>query len=82
DAIMQDSYNNRGLAKIYLKEYTSAIEDYNKAIELDPYDARVFTNRGDAKQYQGKITDACMDWKKAQELGDPNNDEKIKKLCE
>ena len=79
---MQDSYYKRGIAKIYLKEYSSAILDFNKAIELDPYDARVFTNRGVAKQYEGKITDACMDWKKALELGDDNNYENIKNYCE
>jgi tetratricopeptide (TPR) repeat protein len=40
-----DAYNNRGTAYDDLKEYERAIEDYNKAIELDPNYALAYDNR-------------------------------------
>jgi len=41
-----EDYNNSGNAKQNLKDYKGAIQDYNKAIELDPKDARGYLLRG------------------------------------
>ena len=46
---MQLAYYNRGFVKNGLKDYAGAIEDYTKAIELDPKSAVVYYNRGFVK---------------------------------
>jgi tetratricopeptide (TPR) repeat protein len=55
------TYNNRGLAYHELKQHEKAIEDYNKAIELNPKYAVAYNNRGFAyhelKQYEKAIED-------------------------
>ena len=56
-----DEYNERGNAKKRLKDYTGAIADYNKAIQLKPDYAEAYYNRGcakdDLKDYNGEIED-------------------------
>ena len=42
----EKAYNNRGIAKVSLKEYEEAEKDYNQAIELNPQDAEAYNNRG------------------------------------
>ena len=43
------------------EDYQGAIDDYSKAIELDPQNLKAFSSRGDAKfnleDYQGAIDD-------------------------
>ena len=55
------AYYNRALAKSYLQEYGSAIEDYTKAIELRPHFAIAYNNRGadknELKDYKGALED-------------------------
>jgi tetratricopeptide (TPR) repeat protein len=55
-----------------LKEYEKAIEDYNKAIELDPKFAIAYTNRGVAYDKLKEHEKAIEDFNKAIEL-DPKN---------
>ena len=54
-------YYNSGNAKYRLKDYSGAISDYTKAINLDPDYAEAYTNRGAAKRlvkdYSGAISD-------------------------
>ncbi len=54
-------YFNRAYAKHFLKDYQGAINDLNKAIEIDPQYSDAYTNRGAAKDeledYQGAIGD-------------------------
>ena len=54
-------YLNRGLAKIKIQDYTGAIADFTKAIEIDPKDADAYNDRGVAKcelqDYRGAIVD-------------------------
>ena len=59
---------NRGNAKAELKEYSEAIADYDKAIELDPKLAPAYYNRGITYRELGKEEEAKKDFKKAQEL--------------
>jgi len=64
-------YNNRGLIYYYLNRYDEAIEDYNKAIELDPNIAMGYNNRGLIYYYLNRYDEAIEDYNKAIEL-DPN----------
>ena len=41
-----NTYHNRGYTYFLLTEYRRAIEDYDKAIELDPTNANAYHNRG------------------------------------
>ena len=54
-------YSYRGIAKRDLKDYQGAIDDYNKAIAINPKDANAYVNRSiakrDLKDYQGAIDD-------------------------
>jgi len=54
------AYNNWGVAHHELKQHEKAINDYNKAIELNPNLAEAYYNRGSAyrelKQYEKAIT--------------------------
>jgi len=69
-----NAYSGRGLAKQYLGDYTGAIEDYNKAIEIDPENGGTYyMSRGLAKQDLQDYTGAIENYDKAIEL-DPKND--------
>ncbi|MCD4675250.1 MAG: tetratricopeptide repeat protein, partial [Desulfobacula sp.] len=52
---------NRGLAKNQLKDYSGAIEDYNKAIKIDPVFVNAFYNRGLAKSLSGDEVGGSID---------------------
>ena len=45
--------------------FTQAIADYNKVIELNPQDATVYYNRGLAYDKQGNIDQAIADFTQA-----------------
>ena len=60
---------------------SGAIDDYNKAIEINPQYAEAFNNRGNAKAKLGDKEGACLDWRKAGELGVNGAYELIKKYC-
>ncbi|MBE9592380.1 MAG: tetratricopeptide repeat protein, partial [Proteobacteria bacterium] len=65
---MAVSYNNRGNAYYELKKQEKAIEDYNKAIELNPEDAMAYNNRGAAYAKLKKQEKAIEAYNKAIEL--------------
>ena len=50
------------------------MEDYDKAIELDPNDAEAYNNRGNSYRDLGQYQRAIEDYDKAIEL-DPNDAE-------
>lgn len=55
------AYNNRGNAKLDIKDYYGAIADHNRAIRLTPTDPDPWYNRGcvklQLKNYKGAISD-------------------------
>ena len=73
-----EAYNGRGWAYYSLKwkdeqNLQLAMNDYERAIERDPYFALAFNNRGLAHEAQGNFDLAMKDYDKATEL-DPNLD--------
>ncbi len=65
---IRDAYYNRGAAKIEKGDLDGAIADYNRAIELNPKDARAYNNRGIAKRAKGDLDGAIADYNRAIEL--------------
>jgi len=55
-----------------LHDYKGAIADFNKAIELEPKNSKVYCNRGNTKGDLKDFRGAILDYDTAIEL-DPNN---------
>lgn len=55
-------------AKFNSEDYNGALLDFNKAVELNPYDASAFFNRGLTKKTLGDFEGAIWDYDKALEL--------------
>ena len=66
-----DAYNNRGVDKYYQHDYSGAIEDYSKAIELNPKHVEAYNNRGGSYNDEDKPDKAISDCTKALEIN-PN----------
>jgi tetratricopeptide (TPR) repeat protein len=64
-------YLNRGDSKYLLDDYSGAIADYTKAIEIDPNYALAYFNRGCSKHLLEDYSGAIADYTKAIEI-DPN----------
>jgi tetratricopeptide (TPR) repeat protein len=62
------AYIRRGVAYREKKQYDRAIEDYNKAIELNPGDARVYVGRAAVYSMNGQYDRVVEDCSKALEL--------------
>ena len=73
-------YLDRGCDKDDKRDSTGAIEDYTKAIELDPNYAEAYANRGCAKEELGDKEGAIADWQKAADLGDEEASKWIKEV--
>ena len=61
-------YYNSGVDKADLEDYRGAIQDYNKAIELDPEYVSAYINRGFSKKKLGDNRGAIQDYDKAIEF--------------
>ena len=61
------AYYGRGNAYYNLGKYQLAIDDYSRAIRINPNYAGAYFNRGYAKKNFGKYY--CDDYKKACQLG-------------
>jgi tetratricopeptide (TPR) repeat protein len=64
-----DSYSNRGAMRSQRRRFVEAMEDYQKALELDPKNAGVYYNIGILKAREGKPAEALDPYRKAIELG-------------
>lgn len=62
------AYNNRGVAHHAKGDPDSAIEDYDRALSLDPGYAAAFSNRGMAHVAKGAFVHALEDYDRAIEL--------------
>jgi Tfp pilus assembly protein PilF len=62
------AYNNRGLAFYGKGQFDRSIEDFNKAIILDPSSFKAYLNRGAAFVNKGQFAQAAADFDKAIEL--------------
>ena len=68
------AYEFRSFSKIALKDFAGALDDMNKAIQLNPnhpdvLNGSAFASRGWAKHFSGDLRGACSDWKTALSLG-------------
>ena len=62
-------YFNSGYNKAEAEDYNGAINDYNKAIGLDPNYSDAYINRAISKYYTNDLNGACEDANKAKSLG-------------
>lgn len=69
-----DLYTNRGNAYGNLAYYDKAINDYNKAIEVNPRQADAYYNRGVINDSLGNRKQAMSDWRKAIDLNPMDKD--------
>ena len=65
-------YNNRGLLYFQNGQAQAALADYNRALELDPRQARVYNNRANCYAAMGYLVEAIDDYGTAIDL-DPAN---------
>ncbi len=77
-----DGYFKRGVEKNEAGNYKEAVQDYTKAIELDPKYAKPYYFRGLCKIKLGEKESGCLDLSKAGELGYDDAYDKIKELCQ
>ena len=70
DNVLAAKYLDSGCDKDEKKDSKGAIEDYSKAIGLNPNYVEAYANRGCAKEELGDIKEAILDWQKAVDLGD------------
>lgn len=66
-------YNTMGSALVKLKKYSEAIENYNKAIELDPDWDVPLNHRGYCELELGNLEKAYQDINKAREMNPDNS---------
>jgi len=68
DSYVYYVYNSRGWTKQEQGDYTGAMEDFTRAIELKPDNTYAYNNRGWTKREQGDHTGAMEDFTRAIEL--------------
>ena len=64
-----EELNLLGLCKFNLKDYSSAINYFDKALYIDKKFASAYRNRGIVKEKTKDYFGACKDWKEAAKLG-------------
>jgi tetratricopeptide (TPR) repeat protein len=68
ESLLKIAYNNRGWANYKLFQYDKAIDDFTKAIEIDPAYALAIYNRGKVYYDNREYGKALADIEKAQSL--------------
>jgi len=72
------AYYNRGLAYATSNQYDQAINDFKKALELNPKDVEAYTNRGSTRlQTNEDLDKAIEDFKQARDLFEGNDKERM-----
>ena len=78
-----EEYFDSGYLKLVgSDDYQDAIQDFDKAIEIEPNYAEAYYYRGNAKQSLDDKVGACLDWGKAAELGYIIAYKKLEKFCD
>ena len=67
-------------ARLAAANYEGEIQDYNKAIELNPNNAKAYYNRGASFEKVEKIDEAVQNYQKAIELNPAYKDELARKI--
>ncbi|MDZ7741448.1 MAG: tetratricopeptide repeat protein [Bacteroidota bacterium] len=82
-------FSYRGNAKTKLRDFNGAIEDFDRALDIEPTEVadysnwvRNYYNRGVAKFYVNDLNGACRDWHNAYELGFGVALEYLNKYCQ
>lgn len=70
DPQLAEAYNNRGIVKYDLRQFSAAIEDYNIAIKLKQNYADALNNRGNAYAALGQFQIAANDLQASLRLND------------
>ena len=84
DHLHEGSYVSRCYAKYLLKEYYSAISDWNMALNISTnIDNKIgaYVNRGISKEKLGDMSGACSDWRQASYLGDDKAKNWVRQDC-
>ena len=63
-------------------DFSGAIAEFSKAIDLNPQYADAYGLRGLSKYKSGNPTDACVDWKQAKQLGYQHAENMIRNYCD
>jgi tetratricopeptide (TPR) repeat protein len=74
-------YLEKGNLNYYHLKYSEAIDEYNKAISLNPNLDDAYYKLGFCKLYLNDTINACDNWNKIEELDDFNEYEFIKTIC-
>ena len=74
-------FNNRGIARYDLGKMEAAIDDYDRAIELNPEDATAYNNRGFARSDLGDLAAAIDDFDRAIALNPEDATAYFNKAC-
>jgi len=72
DKILAEQYNTRGMTLLSKREYSLAIEDFDKAIQLYPYDPIYHENKARALYFLAKYGEALKEVEEALRL-DPDS---------
>ena len=64
-----DAYNDRGILYALFGQYDRALEDYGRALALNPAFAEAYFNRGGLYSKAGQTELARADYQKACDLG-------------
>jgi len=77
-----DSYYKRGVINADKGDWEAALNNLNKAIEINPNYAVAYTGRGLSKIKIGLKDSGCLDLSKAGEMGNSKAYDAIKKYCQ